>query len=250
MAYVRRSQAFRSPLACETPLFHSIPPRTEFTSTRVEISCLGLLLHYNRQGRKAEDLRSRGNPRTQRARNTGTNNRPTAPNASKIVTNDHFYVSPHRGPQPLASPLGALALLHPLVCGTKKGIIHGSWRYCTLCRHCMLVGAEHVVLLRPLSSVPLAFLATSRCQASSICFVWIDSLLVHLLFSGAVTIDRSSCFTSDVRCNPNKGIKASTIRVRRRNHQPGQQHSSTRSGTPRQHRTGDTQRRSTTGAHL
>ena len=30
----------------------------------------------------------------------------SAPNASNIVTNDHFYVSPHRGPQPLATPDG------------------------------------------------------------------------------------------------------------------------------------------------
>ena len=61
-------------------------------------------LHYNRQGRKAEDFRSRGNTRTQRARNTGTNNRPTAPNASNIETNDHFYVTPHKRLQPLATP--------------------------------------------------------------------------------------------------------------------------------------------------
>ena len=72
---------------------------------------MGLLLHYNRQGRKAEDLRSRGNTRTPRARKTGTNNRPPAPNASNNVTNAHFYVSPRisfseaRGPQPLATPV-------------------------------------------------------------------------------------------------------------------------------------------------
>ena len=48
------------------------------------------LLHYYRQGRKVEDLRSRGNTRTQRAHSTGTNIQPTAPNASNIVTNDHF----------------------------------------------------------------------------------------------------------------------------------------------------------------
>ena len=60
------------------------------------------------------------------------------------------------------------------------------------------VRAGHVLLLRSLSSVPLTFLAISRYRASSICFVQtlrlfvtplcsvqIDSLLVHLVFSGA-----------------------------------------------------------------
>ena len=51
------------------------------------------MLHCNRQGRKAEDLRSRGNTRTQRAHNTGTNNRP-APNASNII---HMLISFNSG---------------------------------------------------------------------------------------------------------------------------------------------------------
>ena len=46
-----------------------------------------LLLRYNRQGRKGQDLRSKCNTRTQKARNTGTNNCPTAPNASNNMTN-------------------------------------------------------------------------------------------------------------------------------------------------------------------
>ena len=51
----------------------------------------------------------------------------------------------------------------------------------------MRVRAEHVVLLRSLSSVPPTFLAASRYRAASICFVQIDALLVHLLFSGALS---------------------------------------------------------------
>ena len=58
-----------------------------------------------------------------------------------------------------------------------------------LCRRCTLVRAEHEVLLRSLSSIPLTFLATSRCRASSICFVQLVSLLMPLLlFSGATTL--------------------------------------------------------------
>ena len=48
--------------------------------------------------------------------------------------------------------------------------------------------AEHVVLLRSLSSVPLTFLATSRYRASSISFVQLVSLLMPLLFSGAIAL--------------------------------------------------------------
>ena len=52
-----------------------------------------------------------------------------------------------------------------------------------------------MVLLLSLSTVPPPFLATPRCRASSICFVQIDSLLVHLLFLGStcfVTIDKGA----------------------------------------------------------
>ena len=55
-----------------------------------------------------------------------------------------------------------------------------------LCRRCTPVRAEHVVLLRSLSSVPRTFLATSRNQTSSMCFIQIVSLLVHLVFAGAL----------------------------------------------------------------
>ena len=48
--------------------------------------------------------------------------------------------------------------------------------------------AEHVVLLRSLSSVPLTFLATSRYRASYMCFVQLVSLLMRLLFSGAIAL--------------------------------------------------------------
>ena len=51
-----------------------------------------------------------------------------------------------------------------------------------------LVRAEHVVLLRPLSSVPLTFLATSRYRASSVCFVQLVALPMHLLLSGALAL--------------------------------------------------------------
>ena len=50
---------------------------------------MGLLLRYNRQGRRAQDLRSNCNTKMQRATNTGTYNYPTAPNASNNVTNDY-----------------------------------------------------------------------------------------------------------------------------------------------------------------
>ena len=54
------------------------------------MSTLRLLIRYIRQWRKAEDFRSRDNMRTQRARNIGTNNRPTAPKASNIVAMTTF----------------------------------------------------------------------------------------------------------------------------------------------------------------
>ena len=54
-----------------------------------------------------------------------------------------------------------------------------------------LVGAEHVVLLRSLSSVPPASLATFRYRASSMCFVQIDHCLC--------TFIRSSCFATTDR---------------------------------------------------
>ena len=44
------------------------------------------------------------------------------------------------------------------------------------------------MLLRSLSSAPVTFLATSRYRASSICFVQLVSLLVPLLFSGAIAL--------------------------------------------------------------
>ena len=57
------------------------------------------------------------------------------------------------------------------------------------------------------------------------------------LFSGATALLFLSC------CNAKEGMKASTIRVRIRNHQQRPQHSSTRSGKPRQDRTGEKQRK-------
>ena len=57
-----------------------------------------------------------------------------------------------------------------------------------MCRRCTLPRAEHVVLLWSLSSVPLIFLATSRYRASSICFFQLVSLLIPLLFSGAMSL--------------------------------------------------------------
>ena len=50
------------------------------------------------------------------------------------------------------------------------------------------VRAEHVVLLRSLSSVPLTFLATCRYRDSSIRFVQLVSVLMPLSFSGAITL--------------------------------------------------------------
>ena len=97
-----------------------------------------LMLRYNRQGRKVQDLRSKCNTRTQRARNTGTNNFPTAPNASNNVTNycsspvQSSPVSPHRGPQPLATPdglqplPGALAVLQ--LCGNTNNGKKAWWQ--------------------------------------------------------------------------------------------------------------------------
>ena len=52
----------------------------------------------------------------------------------------------------------------------------------------MLVRAEHVVLLRSLSSLALTFSATSRYRGSSIFFVQLVSLLMPLLFSGAIAL--------------------------------------------------------------
>ena len=57
-----------------------------------------------------------------------------------------------------------------------------------MCRRCILVRAEHVVLFRSLSSVPLTFSATSRYRASSICCFMLDSLLMLLLISGALAL--------------------------------------------------------------
>ena len=90
---------------------------------------------------------------------------------------------------------------------------------CTLCQ-CRLQ------LLRSLSSVPATFLATCRHRDSSMCFVRIGSLLAHLLFSQELLL----CF--GVLVETFKSSKASTIRVRIRNHQSRPQHCSTRSGTP------------------
>ena len=53
-------------------------------------------------------------------------------------------------------------------------------------RCCTLVRAQHVVLLQSLLSVPLTCLAMSRYRASSICFVQLVSLLMAILFSGAI----------------------------------------------------------------
>ena len=52
------------------------------------------------------------------------------------------------------------------------------------CRRCTLMRAEHVVLLRSLSNVPLPFWATSRYPD----FVRLVSLLMPLVFSGAVSL--------------------------------------------------------------
>ena len=88
--------------------------------------------------------------------------------------------------------------------------IAGLWRCCTLCRRCTLVRAEHVVLLRSLSSVPLTFLAIFRYRASSMCFVQLVSPLVHLLFSAAIAL----LFLSWLQ---RKQGHESEIRVRSRN---------------------------------
>ena len=49
-----------------------------------------------------------------------------------------------------------------------------------------------MVLLRSLSSVPPTFLATYRYQASSICFVRIESLLVQLLLTQELLLLQST----------------------------------------------------------
>ena len=67
-------------------------------------------------------------------------------------------------------------------CGVAGCGIAGLWRCCTLVR------AEHVVLLRSLSSVPLTFLATSGYRASCMCFVQLVSQLMPLLLLGATTL--------------------------------------------------------------
>ena len=60
--------------------------------------CIG---RYNRQGRKAEDRRSRdnhinrGNTRTQTVRTTGTYNQPTAPNAVVLAFPQKIPFSAH-----------------------------------------------------------------------------------------------------------------------------------------------------------
>ena len=58
-----------------------------------------------------------------------------------------------------------------------------------LCVLRTLVRSEHMVLLRSLSSAPPTFLASYRYRASSMCFVQLTSLLVHL------SSLRSSCTT-------------------------------------------------------
>ena len=100
---------------------------------------------------------------------------------------------------------GALAILHSSVFGVSFAgcsfarvaspllvlqvlELQGYGGVARLCRWCTLVRAEHVALLRSLSSVHLTVFATSRYRASSMCFVRLVSLFMPLLLSGAIAL--------------------------------------------------------------
>ena len=116
-----RSQARNAYTSCSTSTIGNPSPFHRFQISRTEglqraqsfasapftttsVTCREhFKLRYNRQGRKVQDLRSKCNTRTQRARNTGTYNYPTARNANNKVTNDYSTSVLIGGPQPVAT---------------------------------------------------------------------------------------------------------------------------------------------------
>ena len=101
-AIERKERSTQGPIAilphqCEQQLDQQLPCFTPH---------VGLLLHYNRQGRKVKNLRSKCNTRAQKGTQYRDQQRAYCTQREQQCDQRLLYVSLHRGPQPLATPDG------------------------------------------------------------------------------------------------------------------------------------------------